>query len=240
MDGRFETTQWSLVLAARTGNSAESRIALEALCEAYWFPLYAFIRREGHAAEEARDLTQGYFARLVERRDLKDVRPELGRFRSFLLVSVKHFLSNELDRERAKKRSPGPPLVSLDAQDAENRYRFEPVDALTPETLFERKWAMTVLERTLGRLGEEWNRGQKEERFEALRPHLTGDAPAASYRELGETLGMSEEAVRVAVHRLRRRFGELLRDEIADTVGEPGEVDDEIRYLLGVLRAEPS
>ena len=235
MDGRFETTHWSLVLAARTGKSVESRTALEALCGAYWFPLYAFIRREGYAAEEARDLTQGYFARLVERRDLKDVRPELGRFRSFLLVSVKHFLSNERDRERAKKRSPGSPLVSLDAQDAEARYSFEPADALTPETLFERKWAMTVLERTLGRLGEE-NAGQKAQRFEALRAHLSGDEPAASYRELGETLGMSEDAVKVAVHRLRRRFGELLREEIADTVREPGEVDDEIRHLLGVLR----
>lgn len=236
MDGRFATTHWSLVLAARTGKSVESRTALEALCEAYWFPLYAFIRREGYAAEDARDLTQGYFARLVERRDLEDVRPELGRFRSFLLVSVKHFLSNERDRERAKKRSPGPPLVSLDAQEAENRYRFEPADALTPETLFERKWAMTVLERTLRRLEEESSEDQKARRFEALRAHLTGDAPAASYRELGETLGVSEDAVKVAVHRLRRRFGELLREEIADTVDDSGEVDDEIRYLLGVLK----
>ena len=236
MDGRFATTHWSLVLAARTGKSPESRTALEALCSAYWFPLSAFIRREGYPAEEARDLTQGYFARLVERRDLKDVRPELGRFPLFLLVSLKHFLSNELDRERAMKRSPGPPLVSLDAQDAEDRYRFEPVDALTPETLFERKWAMTVLDRTLGRLGEEWSEGQKAQRFEALRAHLTGDAPTASYRELSETLDMSEEAVRVAVLRLRRRFGELLREEIEDTVREPDEVDDEIRYLLGVLR----
>jgi RNA polymerase sigma-70 factor (ECF subfamily) len=236
MDGRFATTHWSLVLAARTGRSAESRTALEALCDAYWFPLYALIRREGYGAEEARDLTQGYFARLVERRDLQDVRPGLGRFRSFLLASVKHFLFNELDRERAKKRSPGPPLVSLDAQDAEQRYRFEPVDAMTPETLFERKWAMTVLERTLGRLGEEWSGGQKAQRFAALRGQLTGDAPAESYRELGESLGMSEDAVKVTVHRLRRRFGELLREEIADTVREPGEVDDEIRHLLGVLR----
>ena len=236
MDGRFETTHWSLVLAARTGKSVESRTALEALCGAYWFPLYAFIRRQGYGAEEARDLTQGYFARLVERGDLIDVRPELGRFRSFLLVSVKHFLSNELDRERAKKRAPGRPLISLDAQTAEYRYRIEPAETLTPETLFERKWAMTVLERTLARLGGEWSESQKAQRFEALRTHLSGDAPTASYRELGETLGMSEDAVKVTVHRLRRRFGELLRDEIADTVREPGEVDDEIRYLLGILK----
>lgn len=236
MDGRFATTHWSLVLEARTGKSPESRIALEALCGAYWFPLYAFIRREGYAAEEARDLTQGYFARLVERRDLEDVRPELGRFRSFLLVSVKHFLSNELDRERAKKRAPGPPLVSLDAQDAEDRYRFEPVDALTPETLFERKWAAMVLERTLARLGREWTGSERARRFESFRGHLAGDGPAESYRELAVSLDMTEDAVKVTVHRLRRRFGEVLRDEIADTVREPGEVDDEIRYLLGVLR----
>ena len=236
MDGRFATTHWSLVLAARTGKSPESRSALDALCEAYWFPLYAFIRRQGYAADQARDLTQGYFARLVERRDLEDVRPELGRFRSFLLASVKHFLSNELDRERAMKRAPGPPLVSLDAQDAEDRYRFEPVDALTPEMLFERKWAATVLERTLRRLGGEWSEGRKAARFETLRAHLTGDAPAVSYREVGETLGMSEDAVKVAVYRLRLRFGELLREEIADTVRTPGEIDGEIRYLLGVLK----
>jgi RNA polymerase sigma factor (sigma-70 family) len=237
VDGRFETTHWSLVLAARTGTSVESRTALEALCGAYWFPLYAFIRRQGYGAEEARDLTQGYFARLVERGDLNDVRPELGRFRSFLLVSVKHFLSNELDRERAKKRAPGTRLVSLDAQTAEYRYRIEPVDTLTPETLFERKWAMTVLERTLARLGEEWSGAEKEKRFEALRSHLSGDAPVSSYWELGEALGMSEDAVKVAVHRLRRRFGELLRDEIAETVRDPSDVDDEIRHLLGALRS---
>jgi RNA polymerase sigma factor (sigma-70 family) len=234
--GRFETTHWSLVLAARTGKSPESRSALEALCDAYWFPLYAFIRRQGYGAEEARDLTQGYFARLVERRDLKDVRPELGRFRSFLIASVKHFLSNELDRERAKKRAPGQPLLSLDVEEAEHRYRFEPVDALTPETLFERNWARTVLERTLARLSQEWAEGEKAKRFELLRGHLAGEKPSASHRELGAVLGMSEDAVKVSVHRLRRRFGELLRSEIANTVRDAGDVDDEIRYLLGVLR----
>src|SRR5436190_1827176 len=131
MHGRFETTRWSIVLAARTGQSVESRDALERLCEAYWYPVYALVRRQGFEAEEARDLTQGYFTRLIERRDLKDVDPTLGRFRSFILASVKHFLSNELDRERTKKRAPERPLLSLDGRDAESRYRFEAVDDLT-------------------------------------------------------------------------------------------------------------
>jgi RNA polymerase sigma factor (sigma-70 family) len=234
---RFETTRWSVVLAARTGESAESRDALERLCTAYWFPVYAFVRRQGFGAEEARDLTQGYFARLIERRDLKDVDPALGRFRSFLLASVKHFLSNELDRERAKKRAPERPLLSLDAQDAESRYRFEPADDLTPEKLFERKWAVTVLERALARLGKEWSDPDRRKKFETLRGFLVGDPPGSSYRELGEKLAISEDAVKVTVHRLRRRFGDLLRGEIADTVREPEDVDDEIRYLLGTLRA---
>jgi len=233
--GRFETTHWSLILAARSGESPEARNALEALCDAYWFPLYAFIRRQGYLAEEARDLTQGYFARLIERRDLRQVDPALGRFRSFLLASCKHFLSNELDRERAKKRAPAHPLLSLDAQEAERRYRVEPVDELTPEKVFERKWATTVLERALARLGQEWTGSERARRFEMLRGHLVGE-PAAAYRELGSALDMTEDAVKVMVHRLRRRFGELLRAEIADTVREPGEVNDEIRYLLGVLR----
>jgi len=236
VDGRFETTHWSLVLAARTGKSAESRAALEALCGAYWFPLYAFIRRQGYLAEEARDLTQGYFARLIERRDLRQVDPALGRFRSFLLASCKHFLSNELDHERAKKRAPGQPLIPLDADEAERRYRVEPVDELTPERVFERKWAATVLDRALARLSAEWTGAERTRRFEKLREYLVGEMPTASYRELGAALEMTEIAVKVALHRLRRRFGELLRAEIADTVREPEDVNDEIRYLLGVLR----
>ena len=236
MDGRFQTTHWSLVLAARTGGSAESRDALERLCNAYWFPIYAFVRRQGYASEEARDLTQGFFARLLEKRDLKDVRPELGRFRSFLLASVKHFLSNELDRERARKRAPAVPLLSLDAREAEDRYGLEPADALTPETLFERRWAGTVLARALARLELEWQGDERARRFRLLRGHLTGDEAGASYREIGAALDMTEDAVKMFVSRLRRQFGELLRAEIANTVREPGDVDDEIRYLLGVLR----
>ncbi len=224
-----------MVLAARTGQSVESREALARLCEAYWYPIYAFVRRQGYGADEARDLTQGYFARLIEKRDLRAVDPDLGRFRSFLLASVRHFLSNERDRERAKKRSPDSPVLSLDAESAERMYRVEPAERLTPETLFERKWAMTVLERSFSKLGEEWGEGERARRFEKLRGHLIGDAPAAVYAEIAGSLGMTEDAVKVTVHRIRRRFGEILREEIAHTVRDAEDVDQELRYLLTVL-----
>ena len=235
MDARFQTTHWSLVLAARTGESSESREALEKLCEAYWFPLYAFVRRQGFEAEDARDLTQAYFTRLIEKRDLEDVKPELGRFRSFLLVSVKHFLANELDRERARKRAPAATLESLDALDAESRYAREPVDALTPESVFHRKWADTVLDRTFTRLEREWAGEDRAARYGLLRRHLAGEEPAPPYRQLAAALGTTEGAVKMTVHRLRKRFGELLREEIATTVRDPEEIDDEIRHLLGTL-----
>jgi RNA polymerase sigma-70 factor (ECF subfamily) len=235
MNPDFTTTRWSLVLAAQAGESTQSRRALGELCAAYWFPIYAFVRRQGYSADDASDLTQGYFARLLEKEDLKDVDPRLGRFRSFLLASVKHFLSNERDRARARKRSPGQPLLELDGQSAEDRFSIEPADDLTPEDLFERRWAMTVLERTLERLAAEWSEGARARRFRRLRGYLTDADPAGSYAGAAADLGMSEDAVKVAVHRLRRRYGELLRDEIAQTVGSPDDVDDEIRYLLGIL-----
>lgn len=235
MAARFQTTRWSVVLAARTGQSPASREALERLCSAYWFPVYAFVRRYGYGAEDARDLTQGYFVRLIERHDLKEVDPGLGRFRSFLLASVQHFLSNELDRVRAKKRAPEQPLLSLDESDAESHYGLEPADDDTPERFFERKWARTVLDRAMARLAGEWNDPVRVRRFEALRGYLT-ETEAGTYAQTGESIGMSEDAVKVAVYRLRRRFGELLRAEIADTLQEPDEVDDEIRFLADALR----
>ncbi len=237
MSGGFRTTRWTVVLAAAKGEGAASRDALGSLCEAYWYPVYAFVRRQGFGAEEARDLTQGYFTRLIEHRGLKNVRPELGRFRSFLLASVRHYLSNERDREQARKRAPEKPLVPLDAQSAEDRYRAEPADTLTPETVFEQKWAMTVFERTRLRLRAEWIGDEKARRFRALSRFLTGDEPAPSYRELASDLDMTEESVKVAVHRLRQRYGELLREEIAQTVNDPADVDDELRYLLSVRTA---
>ena len=233
----FRTTRWTDVLAAAKGEGANSRRALGNLCEAYWYPVYAFVRRQGFAAEEARDLTQGYFTRLIERGGLRNVRPERGRFRSFLLASVRHYLLNEIDRERARKRAPEKPLLALEAESAEDRYLAEPADDMTPETVFEHKWAATVFERTLERLRAECVGDEKTRRFVAFRPLLIGDEPAPSYRELAEWLDMSEEAVKVAIHRLRQRHGELLREEIARTVGDPAEVDDELRHLLSIGKA---
>jgi RNA polymerase sigma-70 factor (ECF subfamily) len=226
-----------VVLTAAKGEGTASRDALGSLCEAYWYPVYAFVRRQGYGAEEARDLTQGYFARLIERRGLKDVRPELGRFRSFLLASVRHFISNERDRESARKRVPSEGLVSLDVETAEDRYLAEPADALTPETVFEQKWAMTVFDRALGRLRAEWIGEERSRRFRVLSAFLTGEEPAPSYRAVAAELKVSEDAVKVGVHRLRQRYGALLREEIAETVHDASEVDDELRHLLAVKGA---
>jgi RNA polymerase sigma factor (sigma-70 family) len=236
LPGGFRTTRWNVVLAAARGEGEGSRDALSSLCEDYWYPVYAFVRRQGFGAEEARDLTQGYFARLIERGGLQSVRPELGRFRSFLLASVRHYLSNERDRDHARKRAPEKPLVSLDAS-AEDRYLSEPADTVTPEIVFEQKWAWTVFERTLRRLRAEWIGDERMRRFRALSRALTGEEPAPSYRELASALEMTEDAVKVTVHRLRQRFGELLRDEIAQTVNDPAEVDDELHHLLSVRRS---
>lgn len=233
----FRTTRWTDVLTAAKGDGARSRLALESLCEAYWHPVYAYVRRQGFDADEARDLTQGYFTQLIERRSLKDVRPERGRFRSFLLASVRHYLLNEIDRERARKRAPEKPLVALEAEHGEDRFVAEPADEMTPETAFEHKWAATVFDRTLERLRAECVGDEKTRRFLAFRPLLTGDEPAPSYRELAQWLELSEEAVKVSVHRLRQRYGELLREEIAQTVGNPEEVDDELRHLLSIGKA---
>lgn len=237
MSQRFETTKWSVVLAARTGTSPESRAALSSLCQAYWFPLYAYVRSQGYGAEPASDLTQGYFLRLLEKNYLKDVRPAAGRFRSFLLASLKHFLSNERDRERALKRGGGRAAVSVDVETAEKLYRDEPMEEMTAETIFERRWALTVLDRTESRLQAEFDSTGKQRQFELLRGYLTGEAVQLPYREIAAELGMREGAVKVAVHRLRRRFGELLRREIADTVADEEQVDAELRHLLSVTAA---
>ena len=231
---RFATTRWSLVLDARDGKSHDSNKALAELCESYWFPLYAFVRRQGHDADDAADLTQAYFAKLLEKDYLQDVRPEAGRFRSFLLASLKHFLYNEWDRQKAQKRGGHVQKISLDAQLAENRYGIEPVEHLTPEDLYEQHWALIVLDRTLLKLAEETPES-KRFRFEKLRPFLIGEQTDITYRQLAEELGMSESGIKVAVHRLRRRFGTALRQEIGHTVAHPEEVDDEIRHLLECL-----
>ncbi len=235
MSYRFVTTSWTQVLAAREAPSSESRQALEGLCKAYWYPLYAFVRRQGYGPEESRDLTQGYFAQLLEKDYLEDFDPSLGRFRVFLQASVKNFLSKERDKTHAWKRGGHSQVVSLDNEEVEGRYRYEPVDQLTPEEIFERRWALTLLERVMERLRKELSEASRAEEFEKLKGFLTGDGPKVPYRQVALELRTSEEAVKTSVHRLRQRFGTLLRQEIAETVSKPEEIDDEIRHLLKKL-----
>jgi RNA polymerase sigma factor (sigma-70 family) len=232
---RFDTTNWSVVLGASAGDSAGARAALATLCQVYWYPVYAFIRGRGEAAADAEDLTQAYFARFLEKDCLRDVRPEHGRFRSFLLVSVRNFVLNERERARAGKRGGGRPHVSLDAAAGEARYALEPRDATTPETLFERSWARTVLDRAFGRLREEARRSADDGRYDRLEAFLTGDETGDTCASLAREWGVGQSTVRVAVHRLRRRFGEILREEIGRTVADPGDVEDEVRHLLRIV-----
>jgi RNA polymerase sigma-70 factor (ECF subfamily) len=228
----FCTTHWSLVLAAR-GDTARAQPALAALCHAYWYPLYAFVRRQGVAPHDAQDLTQEFFARLLEKEWLNAVARERGRFRSWLLAALKHFLANEWDKSRAQKRGGGLAFVSIDDTSAESRYVHEPADHTTAETLYDRRWALTLLDRVLARLREEFVVAGKAAHFEALKGTLTGDR--TPYAEIAATLGTSEGAVKVAVHRLRERYRDLIRAEIAETVGSPAEVEDELRHLLAAL-----
>jgi RNA polymerase sigma-70 factor (ECF subfamily) len=235
--GDFATTQWSRVLTARDGSDSDAHRALETLCQTYWLPLYAFVRRQGHDPEAARDLTQAFFAELLARDFLKSVEPGLGRFRSFLLASLKNFLSHERDRVRALKRGGGTVTISLETSTVEAQFGGEQgTEQLTPEEIFERQWALTVLERALERVRQEARRAGNPGQFELLKPYLTGEAGRAPYSEVADRLGMSEGAVKAAVLRLRKRFGRALRAEIADTVADPAEVDDEIRRLLNVIR----
>lgn len=229
----FVTTHWSVVLTAGRKDTPRARAALETLCQTYWFPLYAYVRRRGHSPEDAQDLTQEFLARLLQRNRVARVSPQKGRFRSFLLASMNHFLSDEWDKARAKKRGGGR-VISLDLQDAETWFGGHPVENLTPEKIFERRWALTLLEEVYTRLEEEHRRQAKSELFTALRPALAGTG-SAPYAELAARLGMTEAAVKVAVHRLRHRYRELLRETIADTVATPEDVEDELRYLLRTL-----
>jgi len=233
----FPTTRISLVRAAAHGSDRRSREALATLCGLYWYPLYAYVRRCGHDAEDAQDLTQGFIARLLEKHSLRQFQEERGRFRSFLLASLKHFLANERDAVRAQKRGGGlaPIPLTVALHTGEHRYSLEPRDPVTPERIFERQWALGLLNRVLDRLRDESAAAGKGEQFDRLRACLTGDDDGIRYRELAMGLGMSEGAVKVAVHRLRHRFHEALREEISLTVTDPSEIGDEIRYLLTVL-----
>lgn len=230
----FVTTHWSVVLAAARTDTTRARGALENLCQTYWHPLYAYVRRRGYSSEDAQDLTQEFFARLLEHNAVASVAPEKGRFRSFLLASLNHFLSDEWDKSRAQKRGGGK-VIPLDLQSAEVRLGEIPVENFTPEKAFEHRWAITLLEEVYRRLGEEYRAQDKAALFETLRVTLAGKSDAAPYAELARQLGMSEGAVKVAVHRLRQRYRALLRETIADTVSGPDEIEDELRYLFRTL-----
>jgi RNA polymerase sigma-70 factor (ECF subfamily) len=231
----FDTTHWSVVLTAGHRSSPESRGALSALCQIYWYPLYAYARRRVRTAEDAQDLTQEFFARLLQKDYLAVVQPGRGRFRSFLLTAFKHFLANEWDKARAQKRGGGQSPISLDFTAGEERYVRQPADDVTPERIYERQWALTLLDRVLSRLRADYVRGGKDKHFEQLKVFLTGNEAAASYAQAARELEVSEGAARVAAHRMRRRYRELLRAEIAETVSDPGEVEDEIRRLFNTL-----
>jgi RNA polymerase sigma-70 factor (ECF subfamily) len=230
----FETTDWSLIRRARDDDSSEARQAMSRLFETYWAPVYGFIRRSGHSAVNAEDLAQAYFARFYEKRYARDFRPEVGRFRTFLRASLSHFLANEWDREHALKRGGTSRPLSLDSATAEERYRLEPIDELTPEALFERQWVAALLASSLARLRREEDGAGRPARFDALKPFLLGEE-GPRYAEVARDLDVTESALRVAVHRLRKRFRGVLREEIARTVEDPGDVDSEIRWLVAVV-----
>ena len=234
--GHFVTTRWSQVVAAgRPTDSTHARAALEQLCQSYWYPLYAYVRRQGHAPHDAQDLTQAFFARLLERNALGAADRERGRFRSFLLATLKNFLRDEWDKLRAQKRGGGQAVISLDAGDAESRYALEPADTLTADRIFERRWAMLLLDRALERLRAEHETAGKLAQFEPLKASLAGSRESQPYSELATQLGLSEGAVKVAVHRLRQRYREVIRAEIAETVASEAEVESELRHLMAAL-----
>ncbi len=238
MDGKFRTTQWSLVRAG--GDSADltlQREALAALCSTYWSPVHAYIRCRGNDAESARDLTQGFFTQLLEKKYVKKADRDRGKFRSFLLTCVKRYLTDEQDRRHARKRGGGRNILPLEFETAESSLRFEPADRRTPETIFEKRWALSVLRAAVSRLGQGMEGSGKQAQFSRLKPWLTGEGPESPYRTLAEDLGMSEQALRVTIHRLRRRLGQLLRDEVASTLSDPAQLDAEMRSLFEALES---
>lgn len=230
-DVKFVSTRWTHVFAAANPKHPETQEALAMLCRTYWLPLYSYVRRRGYEPADAEDLTQGFFARLLRLESLSQVKRERGRFRAFLLASLKHYLADERDRERAAKRGAGL-IESLHADDAESRYQREPVDtARTPDQAFDRAWALALLDRVTAILQRDYASLGQGELFEALKFCLTGSRSEVPYAELSGRLGMNEPAIRVAVHRMRKRYREILREEIARTVEGEDEVEEELRYL---------
>jgi RNA polymerase sigma factor (sigma-70 family) len=231
----FATTQWSMVLEAQ-GESPGAQKALERLCRIYWWPLYGFVRRQGYTPEEAQDLTQGFFALLLERRDLDAVRREKGRLRSYLLTSLKNFLGNARRRATRVKRGEGRPLVPLEELLARESADFEPAHTLSADRIYERRWALALLEQVLARLDEEYRMAGNATLFGRLKQMLADEPSQFSQAEIAQELGMTEHAVKQAFYRLRQRCALLLREQIADTVAAPGDVEDELRHFIAVLQ----
>jgi DNA-directed RNA polymerase specialized sigma24 family protein len=236
---QFATTHWSVVLAAGESDAAQASAALEELCAAYWYPVYACVRRGGYNPEDAQDRTQGFFACLLRRNPFPHLQPAGARFRSFLLTALNHYLVSEWHKDHAQKRGGDRVRIPLDLAEPETRYAIEVAEAITPDAAYERRWAEAVLARALTRLREDQTALGNRDLFEALAPCMTGAENALPYVELAKRLDRTESAVRSAAHRLRRRYGELLRLEVAHTVASPAEVDDELRHLLCVLSGGP-
>jgi RNA polymerase sigma-70 factor (ECF subfamily) len=231
----FATTHWSVVLAAGQRDTPQSEAALEQLCRTYWYPLYAYVRRRGHSPEDAQDLTQGYFARLLARDSLAAVHPDRGRFRYFVLATLKRFLINDQERARAAKRGGSKVHVPFDGREAEERYCLDAGEQNTPDKLFDRAWALSVMEAASGRLEEEYRLEGKDRLFERLKLFLAGNETETTYALTGAELGLSEGAVKVAVHRMRRRYRDLLREQVAQTVSSAANLEDELQSLRAVF-----
>ncbi|MFQ5734204.1 MAG: RNA polymerase sigma factor [Planctomycetaceae bacterium] len=231
----FATTRWSVVILAGRNSSPDSRRALGSLCEAYWYPLYAYVRRRVPDVNEAQDLTQAFFAKLLEKNYIGSATPERGRFRAFLLTAFKHFLSKEWDKAKTQKRGGGRAPISLDFESADSRISIEPSSGLTAEQLYDRHWAVTLLGQILARLESEFARDGKTSQFAELKGFIIGDHSGTTYSDVAVRLNITEAAAKMAGSRVRRRYRELLRDEISQTVAEPDEVDDEIRNLFATL-----
>lgn len=232
---RFETTRWTMVCSAQGVEETLRASALEDLCRLYWYPLYAYVRRRGHTAEKAKDLTQEFFYRLLSKDYLKAADREKGKFRTFLLVAMKRFLANEWRHEIAQKRHPGKPLVPIDQGWAEDTYFHEPVDDVTPETLYERRWALLLLKRTMNEVRDQMAALGKGDLYEALNHTLGGAGPAKPHAEIAKALGMTENAVTQAAHRMRKSYREKLRAAIAETVASPDDIEDEVQHLLSLF-----
>jgi RNA polymerase sigma factor (sigma-70 family) len=236
-NGVFATTRWSVVLAAGHSSAFGAQEALETLCRTYWYPLYVYVRGQGQSAHDAQDLTQEFFARLLQKKYLRLADSDRGKFRAFLLKSLKHFLVNEWEKARTQKRGGGQCAIPLDAEIAESRYAAEPVQALTMDQVYEKRWALTLIETVLAHLRGNYQASGRLAVFETLKGFIWRDQSACPYSELASQLGLTEGALKVAVHRLRGRYRELLRAEIAQTVASPAEVDEELQHLAAVLAA---